>query len=193
MYIQSKLTDIIKFSHMDIISAYGAFSNMVFHFVIRLLGVLLVLAVMDYFFKWREHENKLKMSKQEVKEEYKQTEGDPFIKGKIKERQRKMAMSRMMQDVPKADVIITNPTHYAVAIGYDNKTYEAPYILAKGADTIAQNIKKIAKDNSLPIVENKYVARTIYETVEIGDVIPEELYEAVAEILAYVYNLNNKS
>lgn len=192
-YIESKMIEIIKFSQMEASPSYKILADMVFGFVLRLLGVLLFLAILDYFFKWREHENKLKMSKQEIKEEYKQTEGDPFIKGKIKEKQRKIAMSRMMQDIPKADVIITNPTHYAVAVAYDNASYEAPYIVAKGADMIAQNIKKIAKEHSLPIVENKYVARTIYQTVEIGDIIPEELYEAVAEILAYVYSLKNNS
>ncbi len=188
-YIEKNMEEIVKLSQMSTISAYAIFADMTFNFVIRLLLVLLAVSIFDYFFKWREHENKLKMSKQEVKEEYKQSEGDPFIKGKIKEKQRKIAMSRMMQDVPKADVIITNPTHYAVAIAYDTESYQAPYILAKGTDVIAENIKKVAKENSLPIVENKYVARTIYQTVEIGDIIPEELYEAVAEILAYVYNL----
>lgn len=192
-YLLSKMVEIVKLSQMNAKSAYGIFASMTFNFVLRLLLVLLALSAFDYFFKWREHENKLKMSKQEVKEEYKQTEGDPFIKGKIKEKQRQMAMSRMMQDVPKADVIITNPTHYAVAIVYDNESFEAPYIIAKGKDLIAENIKKIGKENSLPIVENKYVARTIYQTVEIGDIIPEELYEAVAEILAYVYGLKNNS
>lgn len=192
-YLESQMIDIVKFAKMNIKSSYALFANMAFNFVLRLLVVLLALAAFDYFFKWREHENKLKMSKQEVKEEYKQTEGDPFIKGKIKEKQRKIAMSRMMQDVPKADVIITNPTHYAVAVVYDKETYEAPYIVAKGKDLIAQNIKKIARENVLPIVENKYVARTIYQTVEIGDIIPEDLYEAVAEILAYVYSLNKES
>ncbi len=191
MYLQNKMVDIVKLSQMSANSAYRIFANMTFNFVLRLLAVLLGLSALDYFFKWQEHEKKLKMSKQEIKEEYKQSEGDPLIKGKIKEKQRSIAMSRMMQDVPKADVIITNPTHYAVAVVYDNESYEAPYIIAKGADLVAQNIKKVAKENSLPIVENKYVARTIYETVEIGDIIPEDLYEAVAEILAYVYNLKN--
>lgn len=192
-YLASNMGEIVKFSQMNTKSAYAVFAKMTFDFVLRLLVVLVALAAFDYFFKWREHENKLKMSKQEVKEEYKQSEGDPFIKGKIKEKQRQIAMSRMMQDVPKADVIITNPTHYAVAIVYDNESYEAPFIIAKGADLIAENIKKVARENSLPIVENKYVARTIYDTVEIGDIIPEDLYEAVAEILAYVYSLKNES
>ena len=131
------------------------------------------------------------MTKQEVKEEYKQTEGDPLIKSRIREKQRRIAMSRMIQDVPKADVIITNPTHIAVAIKYDREMYHAPYILAKGVDLIAENIKKVGEEHSIPVVENKPLARVLYDSVEIGDVIPEELYEAVAEVLAYVYSLKD--
>jgi flagellar biosynthetic protein FlhB len=176
---------------MDSFESFIDFSNLIFGFILRILGVLLLLAFMDYFFQWREHEKNLKMTKQEVKEEYKQSEGDPFIKGKIKEKQRKMAMSRMMQDIPKADVIITNPTHYAVAIRYDKDSFDAPYVIGKGVDIIAQNIKKIGKDNSVPIIENRILARTIYDSTEIGDTISEELYEAVAEVLAYVYSLKD--
>ena len=156
---------------------------------LRAGGVLIVLAIIDYSYQWWEHEKNLKMSKQEIKEEYKQTEGNPQIKSKIKEKQRQMAMRRMMQDVPKADVIITNPTHYAIALKYDKDRFAAPYIIAKGKDLIAQNIKKIAIENNVPIVENKPLAQTLYSSVEIGDIIPEELYQAVAEILAYVYSL----
>lgn len=192
-YVKDRIVDIIKYSRLEPTQSYTSFGSLIFGFVLRILGVLMFLAIIDYIFQWRQHENKLKMSKQEVKEEYKQTEGDPFIKGKIKEKQRKMAMNRMMQEIPKADVIITNPTHYAVAIKYDKESYDAPYIIGKGADVIAENIKKIAKENSLPIVENKFLARTIYNTVDIGDVIPEELYEAVAEVLAYVYSLKNQT
>ena len=191
-YIKGKMLDIIKYSTLEISQSYKSFANLMFGFILRLLGVLLFLAVIDYIFQWREHENKLKMSKQEVKEEYKQTEGDPFIKGKIKEKQRSIAMSRMMQEIPKADVIITNPTHYAVAIKYDKDSYDAPYILGKGVDIIAENIKKIAKEKSVPIVENKFLAQTLYNTVDIGSIIPEDLYEAVAEVLAYVYGLKDE-
>ncbi|MDR7856253.1 flagellar biosynthesis protein FlhB [Tissierella sp.] len=190
-YANDQITRIIKYSSMESFDSFIDFSNLMFDFVLRILGVLLILAFMDYFFQWREHEKNLKMTKQEVKEEYKQSEGDPFIKGKIKEKQRRMAMSRMMQDIPKADVIITNPTHYAVAIKYDKDSYDAPYVLGKGADMIAQNIKKIGKESNVPIVENRILARTIYDSTEIGDMISEELYEAVAEVLAYVYSLKD--
>lgn len=152
---------------------------------------LLVLAALDYVYQSWEYENELKMSKQEVKEEYKQTEGDPLIKSKIKEKQRQISMRRMMQDIPKADVIITNPTHYAIAIRYNSSKESAPTVLAKGKDLIAQNIRKVAISNEIPIVENKPLARTIYYTVDIGDYIPPDLYQAVAEVLAYVYKLKN--
>jgi len=191
-YANSQVVRMINYSNMNILDAFVNFSNLIYNFILRILGVLLLLSFMDYFFKWREHEKNLKMSKQELKEEYKQSEGDPFIKGKIKEKQRKVAMSRMMQDIPKADVIITNPTHYAIAIKYDKNSFEAPYVIGKGVDIIAGNIKKIAKENDIPIVENKLLARTIYHTTEIGDVITEDLYEAVAEILAYVYSLKDE-
>lgn len=189
----SQMTKIVKYSNMQPLAFFVNFSDLIFGFVLRILGVLLLLSFMDYFFQWREHEKNLKMSKQELKEEYKQTEGDPIVKGKIKEKQRQMAMSRMMQEIPSADVIITNPTHYAVAIKYEKDKYDAPYLVAKGVDLIAENIKKVAKDNKVPIVENRSLARGIYSSVDIDDPIPEELYEAVAEVLAYVYSLKNES
>ena len=192
-YGKDQITRIVKLSSMEPIESLVNFSNLLYGFVVRILSVLFVLAIMDYIFQWREHEKNLMMSKEEIKEEYKQTEGDPFIKGKIKERQRRMAMSRMMQDIPKADVIITNPTHYAIAIKYDKDKFHAPYILGKGIDLIAENIKKIAKENMIPIVENKPLARAIYDSIDIGDIITEDLYEAVAEVLAYVYSLKDEN
>ena len=131
------------------------------------------------------------MTKQEVKDEYKQTEGDPQIKGKIKQKQRQMAMQRMMQEVPKADVIVTNPTHFAVALLYE-AGMASPKVLAKGQDLVAQRIKEIARENDIMIVENKPLARALFDTVEIGGFVPEELYKAVAEVLAYVYKLKHK-
>ncbi len=191
-YANNQVNRVIKYPNMEPFESFLNFSNLMYGFVIRILGILLILAIMDYFFQWREHEKNLMMSKEEIKEEYKQTEGDPFIKGKIKEKQRKIAMSRMMQDIPKADVIITNPTHYAVAIKYDKDKFDAPYIVGKGVDIIAENIKKVAKENMIPIVENKPLARAIYDSIEIGDIITEDLYEAVAEVLAYVYSLKDE-
>ena len=131
------------------------------------------------------------MSKQEVKDEMKQSEGDPQIKGKIKQKQRQMAMSRMMQEVPKADVIVTNPTHFAVALQY-SKGMPAPRVAAKGQDLVARRIKDIAREAHVPIVENRPLARALYASTEVGDLVPAELYQAVAEVLAYVYRLKHR-
>ena len=190
-YCLKKIDIIVKLPSMEPIAILKNFSTLAFGLAMRILGILIALAILDYFYQWHEHEKNIMMTTQELKEEYKQTEGDPLIKSRIKEKQRKMAYSRMMQDVPKADVIITNPTHIAVAIKYDRETHEAPYLVAKGVDLIAEKIKKIAGENSIPIVENKPLARSIFNTMEIGEIIPEELYQAVAEVLAYVYSLKD--
>jgi flagellar biosynthetic protein FliR/FlhB len=140
------------------------------------------------------YKKELRMTKQEVKEEFKQMEGDPKIKSKIKQRQREMASRRMMHQVPKAAVVITNPTHLSIALKYEQgEAAGPPVVVAKGADNVAFKIRKIAKENNVPIVENKPVARMLYEKVEIGDAIPVEMYQAVAEILAFVYSLNRKA
>ncbi|MFA5575821.1 MAG: flagellar biosynthesis protein FlhB [Tissierellaceae bacterium] len=191
-YVKANISKIIQYSNMEVLESFLGFSDILYGLILRLLMVLLLLAIFDYFFQWREHEKNLMMTKQEIKEEYKQSEGDPLIKSKIREKQRRLAMSRMMQDIPKADVIITNPTHYAIAIKYDQSMYDAPYVIGKGMDLVAENIKKMASENNVPIVENKPLARAIYDTIDIGDVITEDLYEAVAEVLAYVYSLREE-
>lgn len=191
-YVKNNITKIIQYSNMEVFESFLGFSNLLYSLILRLLMVLLLLALFDYFFQWREHEKNLMMTKQEIKEEYKQSEGDPLIKSKIREKQRRLALSRMMHDIPKADVIITNPTHYAVAIKYDQSMYDAPYVIGKGMDLVAENIKKMASENHVPIVENKPLARALYDTVDIGGVITEDLYEAVAEVLAYVYSLKEE-
>lgn len=134
----------------------------------------------------------LMMSKHDIKEEYKEVEGNPQTKSRIRQIQRQMARSRMMKDVEKADVVITNPTHYAVALAYDATLHSAPIVLAKGADKLAERIKEIAVKEDVPIVENKALAQTLYKTVEVGDIIPESLYNAVAEILAFIYSLKER-
>jgi len=156
---------------------------------IKISMFLLVFSAVDMFIQLRKHKKQLRMTKQEIKEEYKQTEGNPQIKGKIKQKQRQMALNRMMQEIPKADVVITNPTHFAVAIKYEPEKSDAPIVLAKGQDYIALRMKEIAKENKVQIVENKALARSLYAAVDIGDPIPEELYQAVAEVLAYVYSI----
>ena len=152
----------------------------------------MIIAFLDYFYqKWKFNED-MKMTKQEVKDEYKNQEGDPQVKGKQKQRMREASMRRMMQQLPEADVVITNPTHYAVAIKYDPDKFDAPYVLAKGEDFLAQRIKEIAKENNIEIVENKPLARMLYANVDIGGLVPPELYQAVAEVLAFVYHLQGK-
>lgn len=159
---------------------------------IEIGAVLAVLALADFFYQKFEHAKSLRMSKQDIKDEYKKSEGDPMIKGRIRERQRKMAMQRMMQEVPKADVIITNPTHFAIALKYDAANMEAPKIIAKGMDHVALRIREVAKENGIITMENKPLARALYERAEIGDVIPPDLFQAVAEVLAYVYKMKGR-
>jgi flagellar biosynthetic protein FlhB len=191
-YIKGEERNIINTANMDIMDTAIYLGLTIINVAIRICILLIILAVLDYLYQWWEYEKSIKMSKQEVKEEYKQLEGNPEIKSKIKQKQRQISMRRMMQEVPKADVIITNPTHYAVAIKYDASVADAPKIIAKGQDFIALRIKEIAKEAGVEIVENKTLARTIYQTVEIGNTIPQELFQAVAEVLAFVYNLKGK-
>ncbi len=159
------------------------------HLLWDFLWIFVMVAVADYVFQRWQHTRDLMMTKQEVKEEYKQHEGDPIIRSRIRSIQMHMARRRMMKEVPKADVIITNPTHLAVALKYERGKMTAPVVLAKGAGHIAEKIREIGRLNSIPIVEDKPLAQALYKTVEVGDVIPEEWYKAVAEILAYVYRL----
>lgn len=175
----------------ELTESFVILANLVFDLAVQIALVLLVLAILDYGYQWWEHMQNLKMSKQEVKEEMKQTEGNPQIKSKIREKQRAMAMRRMMQEVPKADVVVTNPTHFAVALKYDNGM-EAPVVVAKGADFIAQRIKEIARENDVVVVENKPLAQALFRAAEIGEMIPADHYKAVAEVLAYVYRLKRK-
>lgn len=171
--------------------AYAALS--IFDMVMLICILLVFVAAGDFLFQWWQFEKKLKMSKQEVKEEYKQMEGDPQVKSKIKQRQQQMAQSRMMQEVPSADVIIRNPTHYAVALRYDQDKNRAPEVIAKGKDYLAMKIVEIAEKNDVMCVEDPPLARTLYAQVDLGREIPYELYNAVAEILTTVYREKNKS
>lgn len=164
----------------------------VFRLIMGTGGVLFFIAVSDYFFQRYQLEKQMMMSKQEIRDEVKTREGDPLIKARIRKVQKEVAQRRMMADVPKADVIITNPTHLAIALKYQPEKYAAPVILAKGADEVAKRIREMALEHGIPIVENKPLARTIYKTLEIGQVIPRELFAAVAEVLAYVFKLKRK-
>jgi flagellar biosynthesis protein FlhB len=155
----------------------------------KVAALMIFLAAIDYAFVRWEMEEKMKMTKQELKEETKETEGDPYIKSKIRSIQQQMARRRMMAAVPEADVVITNPTHFAVAIKYEPGKMDAPVLLAKGQDLVAEKIREIAREHHIPLVENPPVARLLHKKVDIGQSIPEELFKAVAEILAYVYSL----
>ncbi|KAB3531368.1 flagellar biosynthesis protein FlhB [Alkaliphilus serpentinus] len=192
IYIRGNLTTIFSSIEMDIETIIGTILTMSLQIGIRSGIVLLFLAALDYLYQKYEHEKSLKMTKQEVKEEYKQTEGNPQIKSKIREKQRQMSMRRMMQEIPNADVIITNPTHYAIAVQYKHLSDSAPKVIAKGQDLIAKRIKEIGQEKNIPTVENKPLAQALYKEVEIGDFIPPDLYQAVAEVLAYVYQMNNR-
>ena len=158
----------------------------------RVMIALITLGLADYFYQRYEWEKNLKMTKQEVKDEAKQQDGNPEVKGEIKKRQRKMAMQRMMTEVPKASVVITNPTHFAVAVKYERDAMEVPVVVAKGTDLVAKRIREVASEAGVPMIENKPIARALYKQVEVGDEIPPELYAAVAEILVAVQRANRK-
>lgn len=154
--------------------------------------LMLVLAISDYLYQRFEYEVSLRMTKQELKEEFKNIEGNPEIRAKIRQKQREMARRRMMADVPKADVVVTNPTHFAVALAYSQGQMGAPKVLAKGQGLVALRIREIAKEHQVPVVENKPLARELHKVVEVGQEIPNNLYQAVAEVLAFVYQLKKK-
>jgi flagellar biosynthetic protein FlhB len=164
----------------------------IFRIMLRTSWVLLLLAILDYAYQRWEFEKGLKMTRQEIKDEYKQSEGDPLVKSRIRRIQREWARRRMMEAVPQADVVITNPVQLAVALGYKNETMVAPEVLAKGAGAVAERIREIARTHGVPIVENKPLTRALFRQVDVGRQIPAALYKTVAEVLAYVYRLKNR-
>jgi len=191
-YLKDRLGQVFILYDMSLNQAIALIGEIVTDLGVRIAAVYMVIAFLDFAYqKWKYKED-MKMTKQEVKDEYKNQEGDPQVKSKQKQRMREASMRRMMQQLPEADVVITNPTHYAVAIKYDPDKYDAPYVLAKGENYLAQRIKDIAKENDIEIVENKPLARMLYANVEVGELIPPELYQAVAEVLAFVYHLKGK-
>ena len=180
------------FAGANIYAALVEILRMAFILALKMTLVLGIIALFDYLFQWWSFERELRMTKQEVKDEYKLTEGDPQIKGRIRAKQRQMSAQRMMQQVPSADVVITNPTHYAVALAYQQGVHEAPLLLAKGQDFLAQKIKEIAAEHGIEMVENVALARSLYQFCEIGSEIPAEFYQAVADILVYVYKIRGE-
>ena len=172
--------------------AIGLMGNLIISLGLRIAIAYMVIAFIDLIYQRRKFRKDMMMTKKEVKDEFKNSEGDPQVKGAQKRRMMEASRRRMMQALPQADVVITNPTHYAVAIRYDADEADAPIVVAKGADYLAQKIKEIAKENNVEIVENKPLARMLYANVEVGELVPPELYKAVAEVLAYVYHLKGK-
>ncbi|MEG0109226.1 MAG: flagellar biosynthesis protein FlhB, partial [Lachnospiraceae bacterium] len=190
--IQKELFVVAKTMDMDISASSIYMFEIIMKMIFKVALAFIAISTFDYFYQWWDYERNIKMSKQDQKEEYKQTEGDPKIKGKIRDLQKQRAMSRMMQSVPTADVIIKNPTHFAVALTYDIDKQNAPIVIAKGQDELALRIIKVGEESGVYVLENKMLARAIYATTKIGYEIPEEYYGTVAEILVYVYQLNNK-
>ncbi len=183
---------ILMLAELDAMPMFGAACALVYALALKLAAILLILALIDWAFqKWR-YEQDLRMSKQEIKEEMKRMEGDPLIKQRRARVARQLAMQRIGQAVPKADVIVTNPTHFAVALKYDAKSMKAPKVVAKGADFLAMRIRQLAIAHGVPMVERKQLAQDLYKSVEVGREVPPQLYNAVAEILAYVYRLSGR-
>lgn len=191
-FISGSILSVSRMLDMELSESGAVLLSMATKLVFQICLAFAVISVLDYFFQWWEYERQIKMSKHELKEEYKQMEGDPQIKSKIREVQRKMATSRMMQSVADADVVIKNPTHYAVALKYDLDRDNAPILLAKGQDYLALRIIKEAEEKGVYVMENKPLARAIYATTDINQEIPADFYGTVAEILVYVYKLKNK-
>lgn len=192
-YLKDKQNEIFILYDISLKQAIGLTGELVIDLGIRISAIYIIIGLLDYVYQKHKFSEDMKMTKQEVKDEYKDQEGDPKIKSKQKQRMREASMRRMMQQLPEADVVITNPTHYAVAIKYDAEKYDAPYVLAKGEDYLAQKIKDAARENHIEIVENKPLARMLYANVEVGELVPPELYQAVAEVLAFVYRLQGKA
>ena len=191
-YIKNKIGLLYALYDMSMMQAVNLIGETVIELGIRISAIYMIIAGADFMYQKYKFKNDMKMTKQEVKEEYKNAEGDPEIKGKIKARMREASQRRMMQAIPKADVVITNPTHYAVAIRYDTEVAPAPIVVAKGSDYLAQKIKQIARENNVEIVEDKPLARMLFANVDVDKQIPPELYQAVAEILAMVYHAQGK-
>jgi len=186
------LPRILLLARLEPMPMFGAACELVFFLALKLAGLLLLLAIFDYAFQRWQRLRDLRMTRHEVKEELKRMEGDPLVKQRRSRVARQLAMQRIGQAVPKADVVVTNPTHFAVAIHYDSQTMQAPRVVAKGADLLALRIRQLAAVHAVPMVERKELAQALYRTVEVGQTIPPQFYSAVAEILAYVYRLSGK-
>ena len=190
--LTSAADGIFAFMQMNVSQIFDLSTDLVFDLGVRLVLLLLFMAILDYAFQRFDYEQSMKMTKQEVKQELKQQEGDPMIRSRVRSLQREMSQKRMMSDVGEADVVVTNPTHLAIAIKYDAENMHAPVILAKGQRLVAQRIKELAREAGVPLVENKPLARALFKAVQVGEQVPEELFRATAEVLAFVFQLKRR-
>lgn len=192
-YLMKQERKFLLLYDVTLLQGIGLLSDIIVGMGLRISAAYLIIAFLDFVYQKFKFKNDMKMTKQEIKDEMKDQEGDPQVKGRIRSKMREASQRRMMADVPKADVVITNPTHFAVALRYDPKEKDAPYLLAKGEDYLAQKIKELARENHIEIIENKPLARAIYHNVEIGEMIPPELYQAVADVLTAVYKAQGRT
>jgi len=191
-FVRGDLTHIAVLSEFEMLPLFGAACAMVYTLALKIAALLLLLAFTDYAFQSWQRERDLRMTKQEIKEEFKRMEGDPLLKQRRTRIARQLALQRVRAAVPKADVIVTNPTHFAVALQYQAGTMKAPKVIAKGADFLALQIRQLAALHEVPILERKELARALYKSVEVGQEVPPQYYGAVAEVLAYVYRLSGR-
>ncbi|ODS30708.1 MAG: flagellar biosynthetic protein FlhB [Candidatus Scalindua rubra] len=189
--IRKDIEPLMELVSMRVEGIFSSATGLIFALTLKIAIILLIMSLIDFMYQRWQYAKDLKMTKNEVKQESKQMEGDPLIKSRIKTVQRQMSSKRMMNEIPEADVVVANPTHYAVALKYEATTMNAPKVIGKGADLVALKIIEIAKDKDIPIVEDRILARILYTTVEIGNEIPPKLYHAVAKVLSYVYELRN--
>ncbi len=187
LIIKADFETILRTPDFSIGMALVTLSNIAFKIIIWAAVLLLILAIPDYIFQKREFIESLKMSKQEMKEELKETMGDPYLRARLKEMQREIVMKNMIREVPKADVVVTNPTHYAVALKYERESMEAPTVIAKGTDSLALKIREIARENSITMIENRPLAQELYKRLEVGDIVPQDLFYAVSLVYAELY------
>lgn len=189
--VRKDIEPLMELVTMRVDGIFSSASNLIFGITLKITIILLILSLIDFIYQRWQFSKDSMMTKHEVKQESKQSEGDPLIKSRVRTVQRQMSNQRMMSEVPDADVIVTNPTHYAVALKYDATKMNSPKVVAKGIDFLALKIIEIAKDNHVPVVEDRILARMLYSTVEVDSEIPSDLYKAVAKVLSYVYQLRN--
>ena len=191
--IKSEIPRLSKAVQLSAFRAFTLVGGIAIRLMLETAILMLAFALPDYFFQRRQHRESLKMSKHEIKEEFKETEGDPLIKNRLRQRMQEVLASSMARQVPEADVVITNPTHFAIALKWDNQTMHAPTVTAKGQDNLALRIKDIARGADVPMVENRPLARALYDNVELGDEVPEEYWDIVSVVLAEVFRLNGRA